>query len=102
MPFAEEHDKHYLCVTLPIADDKVSPELLASFCSRIISLLDSSGGLNDLEGVELFLGAKGKRLMRLSVLSESLGKATLLRPADLAEGGSSAGLTCIMYQPWPV
>ncbi|WP_345534912.1 hypothetical protein [Viridibacterium curvum] len=102
MPFAQEHDKHYLCIVLHITEEKVSREALARFCSHAISLLASTGVLHDLQGIELFLGSANKRLMRLSVLAESCERASHLMPEDLNEGISSPGITCIMYQPWPV
>lgn len=100
MPFANEHNKHYLCLTLPVSEEAVSPEVLAPMCSRIVSVLALSGVLENLEGLELFLGAKKIRLLRLSVLSSAIERAKHLTPEDLKGGTPFEGSTCIVYQPW--
>jgi hypothetical protein len=101
MPFAKDHAKSYLFVAVFFSDDNLRKEEVFKACKRIVALLRRKH-LATIDGVEILAsvvtGVKTERVLRLSILKDSLDVFEKMDKLDLNILAPAEGITSLMYR----
>ena len=101
MPFAKDHARSYLFVAVFFDGEDLRKEGVLAACKRIVALLRQKY-LATLDGVEILVSAvKGdrtERILKLSVLKESLDALEGMGSLELNSREPVSGITSLMYK----
>lgn len=101
MPFAKDHARSYLFVAVFFGDDNLRKEGVFKACKRIVALLRHKH-LATLDGVEILVsvvsGSSTERVLRLSILRESLDVFEKMGDSELNIRAPAAGITSLIYK----
>ena len=100
MPFATEHDKQYLMVSLLLRDTPTL-EALAHLSCAVVGVASDNGLLSGLHGFEVMFGfissGKAQRALRLSALSSAIPQMAEITAAELQVPQPHEGMSSILY-----
>lgn len=101
MPFAKDPARSYLFVAVFLGDGDLRKEAVFTACRRIVSLLRHNY-LATLDGVEILVsvvaGHKTERVLRLSILRESLDVFEKVDNLGLDTRVPAVGITSLIYK----
>jgi len=101
MPFARDHARSYLFVAVFFGDKNLGKEAVLITCKRIVALLGHEY-LATLDGVEILVSVvtagRTERVLRLSVLKESLDAFESMGGVELNTPAPATGITSLMYK----
>lgn len=101
MPFAKDHTKSYLFVAVFFSDGNLRKEEVFKACKRMVALVGRKH-LTTLDGVEILVsvvtGVKTERVLRLSILKDSLDIFDKMDKLDLNTRAPAEGITSLMYR----
>ncbi|GLQ97308.1 hypothetical protein [Dyella mobilis] len=101
MPFAKDRSKHYLIVAVFFRDENLRKQVVLTACRRIVTLLRRKY-LAAIDGVEILISVvsaqRTERVLRLSILKESLDIFESMDHLDLSIRVPAAGMTSLMYR----
>lgn len=101
MPFAKDPGRSYLFVAVFFGDDNLRKERVFTACKRIVALLRHNY-LTALDGMEILVsvvvGSSTERVLRLSILRESLDVFEKMDNLDLSIRAPAAGITSLAYK----
>jgi len=101
MPFAHDHARSYLFVAVFSDNENLGKESVLAACKRIVALLRDQY-LAALDGVEILVSVvtagRTERILRLSVLKESLDAFERMGGLELSTRASAPGITSLMYK----
>ena len=100
MPFAKEHNRKYLMVSLLLCDTPTLEEL-ARLSRTVVSIASDNGLLSNIHGFEVVFGfiksGKPQRALRLSALSSALPYMENVTATELQAPQPHEGMTSILY-----
>jgi hypothetical protein len=101
MPFAKDHAKSYLFVAVFFDNENLRKDGVFAACKRIVALLRGQY-LAALDGLEIFVSVvadgRTERVLRLSVLEESLDAFEKLSELDFNTPLPAPGITNLLYK----
>lgn len=101
MPFAKDPRKSYLFVAVFFGDENLRKDGVFTACKRIVALLGKKY-LQALDGVEILVsvvvGPSTERVLRLSILRESLDVFEKMNELELNIRAPAAGITSLVYK----
>jgi hypothetical protein len=101
MPFAHDHARRYLFVAVFYDNEKLGKDSILEACKRIVALLRGRH-LAELDGVEILVSlvteGRTERVLRLSVLKDSLDALEKMGGLALNTRAPASGITSLMYK----
>lgn len=101
MPFAKDRARSYLFVAVFFGNENLRAEGVTTACKRIVALLQRKH-LAPLDGVEILVsvvtGNSTERVLRLSVLKESLDVIENMDGLELNIRFPAPGITILVYK----
>ncbi|WP_266172036.1 hypothetical protein [Dyella subtropica] len=101
MPFAKGHARSYLFVAVFFHNENLRKEVVPAACKRVVALLRHKY-LATLDGVEILVSVvtanRTERILRLSVLKESLDAFEKMGSLELNTRAPASGITSLMYK----
>lgn len=101
MPFAKDHGRSYLFVAVFFDNESLRKEGVLAACKRIVALLRHKY-LATLDGLEILVSVvttdRTERILRLSVLKESLDAFEKMGILELNTRVPASGITSLMYK----
>ncbi len=101
MPFAHDHARSYLFVAVFFCNQKLGKDTVLAACKRIVALLRGQY-LVALDGVEVLVSVvtdgRTERVLRLSVLKESLDAFEKMGRLELNTRAPASGITSLTYK----
>jgi hypothetical protein len=101
MPFAKDPARSYLFVAVFFYDSNLRKEVIFNACKRIVALLRREY-LATFDGLEILasvvVGTSTERVLRLSMLKDSLDVFEKMNNLELNTRVPAAGITNLMYK----